>query len=103
MNLDSLIISVIKNIDFNSIDYYKLRAFTDIRNYLNKNLEDEVIEQKFKVAIVELIKYYLEVEKQGNITSMSQGQRSVSYAEVTSMPKHIKNLLPRPCVTFRRG
>ncbi|MHB8034909.1 hypothetical protein CF069_13410 [Clostridium botulinum] len=78
------------------------KAILVIRNYLNKDLEDNYILTKYDLAVEQLINNAAKLE---NITpgvkSMSEGNQSISFENGTgawSVTDDIKALLPTPYV-----
>jgi hypothetical protein len=73
--------------------------------YLNHpNLTQEEIINNYPNAIIQLVKRQYTIEEQGlvGVTSMKQGNRSVSYSDAINLPytidESIKTLLPKPYV-----
>ena len=71
-----------------------------IQNYLNNDKYDDVyIEMNFKEAVMVAIEEEKEKLKQpSNISSMSQGSRSVTYKNtgIGKLSDNVKALLPKP-------
>lgn len=100
IDIDNLINGFVKP---ELVDYYKERAVVDIVNYLGiREYETAQILSKYPVAVVELCRYYTDVDKQGNLSSRTQGQRSETFITISqSIPTKIKNLLPKPRLRVR--
>lgn len=100
VNVDNLISGFVNP---ELVDYYKERAVIDIVNYLGiREYESAEIIEKYPVPVVELCKYYTEVDKQGNLSSRTQGQRSETFVTISQgVPSKIKNLLPKPRLRVR--
>ncbi|EJE7236761.1 hypothetical protein FC820_10560 [Clostridium sporogenes] len=78
------------------------KAILAIKNYLNKDLEDNYILENYDLAVDQLIQNAVKLE---NITpgvkSMSEGNQSISFesgAGAWSITDDIKALLPTPFV-----
>ncbi|MBA4507940.1 head-tail connector protein [Clostridium sporogenes] len=79
------------------------KAILVIRNYLNKDLEDDYILTNYGLAVDQLINNAAKLEniKTPGVKSMSEGNQSISFengAGVWSMTNDIKALLPTPFV-----
>lgn len=92
----------INEVEFNHITSKAIRI---VYNYLNDdNLTDDDILEKYKDVIIELTYRYFKSSKIGSygVTSMTQGQRSISYSDTLTNPMviddEIKALLPLPKV-----
>lgn len=88
------------------INLYIKRAIYTIKNYLNNDrLTGEDVELLHSEAIVSLVVDAQRVETSGSkgIKSMSQGARSITYADEKSftITDDIKTLLPVPYVKMR--
>lgn len=80
---------------------YIRRAITTIQNYLNnEKYTKEYIEENFQDAIIAIVTNAYETKNSNNIKSVTQGNRSVTYAENTAfyITDNIANLLPTPYV-----
>ncbi len=80
---------------------YIKRAVTTIQNYLNnEKYTKEYIEENFQDAIIAIVTNAYETKSSNNIKSITQGNRSVTYAENTAfyITDDIANLLPQPYV-----
>ena|SRR5699024_2047782 len=87
----------------NILNIYIRRAITTIQNYLNNDkFTKEYIEENFKDAIIAIVVNAYEIKQNGNgnIKSLTQGNRSVTYANNTAfyIDKDIASLLPQPYV-----
>ncbi|MCW6094741.1 hypothetical protein LAV60_16325 [Clostridium sporogenes] len=78
------------------------KASLVIKNYLNKDLEDNYILENYDLAVDQLIQNAAKLE---NITpgvkSMSEGNQSITYesnANSWIITDDVKALLPTPCV-----
>ena len=84
---------------------YEEMACEAIRNYLNKDIKNEVILKKYKFAVLRIIskaKILIgkEIDSLG-VKSIKEGDSSLTFNEVTtpfSIDAEIKTLLPLPYV-----
>lgn len=77
------------------------KACMIIRNYLNVSLTDDEIQEKYELAVEQLIRNSVKTEKKkgAGVKSMTQGQRSITYGddyEAWTITEDIKLLLPTP-------
>lgn len=73
--------------------YFINKAILAITKYINNPSIE--IEEKYSIAIVELARYYYSNKNHTGISSMSQGDRSVSFSSSNlEIPNEIKALLP---------
>ena len=86
------------------LNIYTKMAATLIKKYLNNdNFDDSYIEENFSIAIVLIVTNAYECKKNGsggNIKSMTQGSRSVSYGDDKAfcINDDIKAMLPIPYI-----
>lgn len=83
------------------LEIYIRRAVTTIKNYLNNDkFTPEYIQEHFQDAIIAMVVNAYKIKGNENIKSMTQGNRSVTYAENTAfyITDDIANLLPTPCI-----
>lgn len=100
-------IKILNDISNDSLDN-KLKIYIDIakdliKNYLNKDdLDNEVLENKYESAIIVIVSNAYQCKKKGNIKSMTQGSRSVTYIDDTAfcINKDIADMLPAPYVNM---
>ena len=92
------------------LNIFKSRAITLVKNYLNNSAYDsEYIEENFSDAIIELVYNAYSLKGKENISSETQGSRSVTYKGFTtfadgsafSITQSIKALLPKPSIRMR--
>ncbi|MHB7978938.1 hypothetical protein CF067_00860 [Clostridium sporogenes] len=81
----------------------KAKAILVIRNYLNKDLEDEYILENYDLAVDQLIQNAEELRsiKTLGVNSMSEGNQSVSFENGVNpwtITDDIKTLLPIPYI-----
>ncbi|MDS1004181.1 hypothetical protein P9J83_11835 [Clostridium sporogenes] len=79
----------------------KRKAVLVIRNYLNKDLEDNYILENYDLAVEQLINNAAKLEniKTPGVKSMSEGNQSVSFdSNPWTITDDIKALLPVPYV-----
>ncbi|MBY6996514.1 hypothetical protein FDF15_13525 [Clostridium botulinum] len=77
------------------------KAILVIRNYLNKDLEDDYILDNYDLAVDQLVNNAVKLEniKTPGVKSMSEGNQSVSFdSKPWSVTDDIKALLPTPYV-----
>ena len=77
------------------------KASLVIKNYLNKDLEDDYIMQNYDLAVEQLINNAAKLEniKTPGIKSMSEGNQSVSFdSNPWTITEDVKALLPTPYV-----
>lgn len=79
------------------------KAILVIRNYLNRNFNDEYIKKNYGLAIDQLIENANKINdtKPVGVKSMSEGNQSISFnsnIEAWSMTADVKALLPTPFV-----
>ncbi|ACA45984.1 hypothetical protein FDC22_01225 [Clostridium botulinum] len=77
------------------------KAVLVIRNYLNKDLEDNYILENYDLAVEQLINNAAKLEniKTPGVKSMSEGNQSISFesgASAWSITEDVKALLPTP-------
>lgn len=76
------------------------RAILIIKNYLNKDLEDNYILDNYSLAIDLLIEKATKLQsiKTPGVKSMSEGGQSITFSdgEAWSITEDIKSLLPTP-------
>ncbi|MCR1933530.1 hypothetical protein NSA27_02280 [Clostridium tepidum] len=77
------------------------KAILVIKNYLNKDLEDDYILDNYDLAVEQLINNAAKLEniKTPGVKSMSEGNQSISFengAGAWSITDDIKALLPTP-------
>ena len=83
------------------ISIYIRRAIKTIENYLNnEKFTKEYIKENFQDAIIAIVGNAYNLKDNKNIKSVTQGNRSVTYAENTAfyITDDIANLLPTPYV-----
>lgn len=83
------------------VSIYIKRAIKTIENYLNnEKFTKEYIEENFQDAIIAIVENAYNLKDNKNIKSVTQGNRSVTYAENTAfyITNDIVNLLPKPYV-----
>ena len=82
------------------LNYYKTMACDDIKNYLNRDFDDEFIEAKFEIAVIRLMVKKIKQGAAGRqIKSYTQGERSVTYED--SIDDDIKTILPKPYLKLK--
>ncbi|WP_282804271.1 phage head-tail connector protein [Clostridium tetani] len=98
-------IKILLNINDNSKDsilnIYIRKATTLIQNYINNpNLAIDYIQQNFQDAIIDIVINAYNFKDNKNIKSMTQGARSITYADNTAfvITDSVANLLPTPYV-----
>ncbi|MBN3409946.1 hypothetical protein CJF15_12615 [Clostridium botulinum] len=79
------------------------KAIIVIRNYLNKDLEDDYIIENYDLAVDQLVNNATKLEniKTPGVKSMSEGNQSISFesgASVWSITEDVKALLPIPYI-----
>ncbi len=83
---------------------YISMAITLIKKYLNnENFDDSYIEENFDMAIILIVSNAYEYKKsgnKGNIKSISQGARNITYGDNTAfcITDDVKALLPVPYI-----
>ncbi|NFL87476.1 phage head-tail connector protein [Clostridium botulinum] len=86
------------------LNLYIKMAITLIKKYLNnENFDDSYIEENFSMAIILIVSNAYEYKKsgnKGNIKSISQGARNITYGDNTAfcITDDIKALLPAPYI-----
>lgn len=83
------------------LNIYISMAVTLIKNYLNNDLlEDQYIKDNYSTAITLIVTNAYECKRNGNIKSITQGARSLTYGEDKAfcINDDIKALLPIPYV-----
>lgn len=103
MDLVDIIKKLTKNDDDIIINYWITKAIKQIIGYLNKDFTDEEVKTLYPEAIIEIVVAFNLSNKQGNVTSETQGARSKTYAEVKEnfITDNIKALLPKPYIKLR--
>ncbi|MBU5485966.1 phage head-tail connector protein [Clostridium sp. MSJ-11] len=98
-------IKTLLNIQDNSKDsnlnIYIRKAITLIQNYLNNSaFTVEYIQTNFSDAIIDIVVNGYNFKDNKNIKSMTQGARSVAYADNTAfiITDSVANLLPTPYI-----
>ena len=82
------------------LNYYQAIVFDDIKNYLNRDFDDEFIEEKFEIAVIRLMVKKIKQGAAGRqIKSYTQGERSVTYED--SIDDDIKTILPKPYLKLK--
>lgn len=89
-------------------EVYVTQSINMIRDYLNYDISDQEICDKFFYVIVIITTDLMNISKfkaeHGTITSMSQGSRSVSYSTSISegykLSEQVKGMLPMPRMRF---
>lgn len=82
------------------LNYYKTMVCDDIKNYLNRDFDDEFIEEKFEIAVIRLMVKKIKQGAAGRqIKSYKQGERSVTYED--SIDDDIKTILPKPYLKLK--
>lgn len=106
MDINLIIGNMTKGVNPVVVSYYKHKAITNIRQYLNKEpLSDEEILNTYGIVICELVEHYKNLSEKGNMTSITQGQLTVHYENDSSLkgiPNYIKALLPAPYMKVRK-
>lgn len=79
------------------------KAVLVIRNYLNKDLEDDYILENYDLAVDQLVNNAAKLEniKTPGVKTVSEGNQSISFesgAGAWSITDDIKDLLPTPFV-----
>ncbi|NFD31029.1 hypothetical protein EXN57_13355 [Clostridium botulinum] len=77
------------------------KAILVIKNYLNKDLEDNYILENYDLAVEQLINNAAKLEniKTPGVKSMSEGNQSISFdSNPWSITEDVKALLPTPYV-----
>ena len=79
------------------------KAILVIRNYLNRNFNDEYIKRNYGLAIDQLIENANKINsaKLVGVSSMSEGNQSISFnsnVEAWSITEDVKSLLPTPYI-----
>lgn len=79
------------------------KAILVIRNYLNRNFNDEYIKKNYGLAIDQLIENANKINttKLVGVKSMSEGNQSISFEsnlEAWAITSDVKALLPRPFI-----
>ncbi|MBW5458500.1 MAG: hypothetical protein E7C05_17235 [Clostridium botulinum] len=77
------------------------KAVLVIRNYLNKDLEDNYILENYDLAVEQLINNAAKLEniKTPGVKSMSEGNQSISFdSNPWTITEDVKALLPTPFV-----
>lgn len=82
-----------------SEEEYEQMAIIYIKNYLNKNFDDEDIKDKYSFAIKKVISNIKELEDiPEGIAVTKSGEDSVTYLNKNIMTKDVKGLLPMPFI-----
>ena len=82
------------------LNYYQTMVCDDIKNYLNRDFDDEFIEEKFEIAVIRLMVKKIKQGAAGRqIKSYKQGERSVTYED--SIDDDIKTILPKPYLKLK--
>ena len=82
------------------LNYYKTMVCDDIKNYLNRDFDDEFIEEKFEIAVIRLMVKKIKQGAAGRqIQSYTPGERSVTYED--SIDDDIKTILPKPYLKLK--
>lgn len=99
MDLELIILELLgPNANIVLVEYWTEKACNSIIKYLNKDYTIDECKEKFKDAIIQLVISYNQEKQLGNVKSMSQGQRSVTYADESEAFEKVKKLLPKPFV-----
>lgn len=83
------------------LNIYIRKATTLIKSYLNNDeFTSEYIQQNFKDAIIDIVVNAFNLKDNKNIKALTQGSRSVTYADNTAfaITDSVANLLPMPYI-----
>ncbi|MCW6085576.1 MULTISPECIES: phage head-tail connector protein [Clostridium] len=83
------------------LNIYIRKATTLIKSYLNNDeFTSEYIQQNFKDAIIDIVVNAFNLKENKNIKALTQGSRSVTYADNTAfaITDSVANLLPMPYI-----
>ena len=92
---------LIPNADDKIINIYIRKSITLIQNYLNNDkFTKEYVEENFSDAIIDMVVNAYTWKDNSNIKSMTQGARSITYADNTAfcITDSVANLLPMPYI-----
>lgn len=102
INIIELLKKLTQEQDETILNYLINKSCTSIKNYLKEDLPKEIIITKYEDALIQaVVEYHSDYKNNlqyAGVKRVSQGQRSIEFAEVEkdSLSSDVKALLPRP-------